>query len=276
MSDLVSYAFPERQYKEITKEIKEILKSNNIQGLPVEWPHISIAVIDEKLPKEDIEEIKLKLKKKPTYRIKDLEIFEGARTPFSYLVLELDVPQEHMIAYRWLSSLYDVYKYKEVKPHVSLIKVDKKDSEKLKELKPQIEERVQKHLYPFEPSNVMIWSDFNVTDVGESIDIFTDEEDYGWGNLKSEAKYKGKEVELNKPSRGDVKKYKVYVKDPETGNTKKVNFGDPDMEIKRDDLERRKSFRARHKCDQAKDKTTPKYWSCRFWDKEKISDILGK
>lgn len=86
--------------------------------------------------------------------------------------------------------------------------------------------------------------------------------------------YKGKEVKLNKPSRGDVKKFKVFVKDPKTGNVKKVNFGDPNMEIKRDNPERRKSFRARHKCDTAKDRTKPRYWSCKFWSKNKVSDIL--
>ena len=88
------------------------------------------------------------------------------------------------------------------------------------------------------------------------------------------AEYQGKEVKLNKPMRGDVKKYKVFVKDPDTGNVKKVNFGDPNMEIKRDDPERRKSFRARHKCDTAKDKTTPRYWSCKFWSTKNVSDLL--
>jgi predicted nucleotidyltransferase len=83
-----------------------------------------------------------------------------------------------------------------------------------------------------------------------------------------------KNVQLNKPMRGDVKKYKVFVKDPSTGNVKKVNFGDPNMEIKRDDPERRKSFRARHHCDTAKDKTTPRYWSCKFWSKRNVSDLL--
>ena len=80
-----------------------------------------------------------------------------------------------------------------------------------------------------------------------------------------EAEYQGRKVTLNKPTRGDVKKFKVYVKDPSTGNVKKVNFGDPDMKIKKSNPERRKSFRARHKCDTAKDKTTARYWSCRKW-----------
>lgn len=90
----------------------------------------------------------------------------------------------------------------------------------------------------------------------------------------NEAEYQGREVDLNQPMRGDVKKYKVYVKDPESGNIKKVNFGDKDMEIKRDDPERRKAFRARHNCDQKKDKTKPGYWSCKFWSDKKVSDLL--
>lgn len=88
------------------------------------------------------------------------------------------------------------------------------------------------------------------------------------------AEYKGKDVELNKPMRGDVKKYKVFVKDPSTGNVKKVNFGDKNMEIKRDDPERRKSFRARHDCANKKDKTKAGYWSCKFWSSKNVSDLL--
>jgi hypothetical protein len=87
-----------------------------------------------------------------------------------------------------------------------------------------------------------------------------------------EANYKGKDVPLNKPMRGDVKKYKVFVKDGD--KVKKVNFGDPNMEIKRDDPERRKSFMERHKCDTARDKTTPRYWSCTFWSSKNVSDLL--
>ena len=64
---------------------------------------------------------------------------------------------------------------------------------------------------------------------------------------------------------GGPKKFMVKVKDPKTGNVKTVRFGDPNMEIKRDDPERRKSFRARHNCASATDRTTPKYWSCRQW-----------
>lgn len=80
-----------------------------------------------------------------------------------------------------------------------------------------------------------------------------------------EAEYQGRKVQLNKPMQGDVKKYKVYVKDPKTGNVKKVNFGDPNMRIKKSNPERRKSFRARHNCDNPGPKTKARYWSCRKW-----------
>lgn len=80
-----------------------------------------------------------------------------------------------------------------------------------------------------------------------------------------EAKYQGRSVPLNKPMKGDVKKFKVYVKDPSTGNVKKVNFGDPNMKIKKYIPARRKSFRARHNCDNPGPKTKARYWSCRKW-----------
>jgi hypothetical protein len=81
----------------------------------------------------------------------------------------------------------------------------------------------------------------------------------------TEAEYQGRKVSLGKPMRGDVKKFKVFVKDPSTGNVKKVNFGDPNMRIKKSNPARRKSFRARHKCATAKDRTSARYWSCRKW-----------
>ena len=79
-----------------------------------------------------------------------------------------------------------------------------------------------------------------------------------------EAEYQGRTVKLNKPMRGDVKKFKVYVKN-EKGNVVKVNFGDPDMKIKKSNPARRKSFRARHNCDNPGPKTKARYWSCRKW-----------
>jgi hypothetical protein len=81
-----------------------------------------------------------------------------------------------------------------------------------------------------------------------------------------EAEYQGHKVSLGKPMRGDVKKFKVYVRDPKTGNIKKVNFGDKTMKIKKSNPARRRSFRARHHCDtNPGPRTKARYWSCRKW-----------
>jgi hypothetical protein len=89
---------------------------------------------------------------------------------------------------------------------------------------------------------------------------------FGWieqPEQLTEAEYQGRRVQLNKPMRGGAKKFYVYVKDPKSGKIKKVNFGDPNLRIKKSDPKRRKSFVARHRCHTAKDKTTARYWSCR-------------
>ena len=85
-------------------------------------------------------------------------------------------------------------------------------------------------------------------------------------DVLEEAEYQGRKVPLGKPMRGDVKKFKVFVKDPKTGNVKKVNFGDPNVRIRKSDPERRKSFRARHNYDNPGLKTKARYWSCRKWE----------
>ena len=118
---------------------------------------------------------------------------------------------------------------------------------------------------------------------GASIDETYDDDDdfyeaYGemWWNEDDdpidEAEYQGRKVKLGKPMQGDVKKFKVYVKDPKTGNVKKVNFGHGGssvkgkaMSIKKNNPKRRKSFRARHNCDNPGPRTKARYWSCRKW-----------
>jgi hypothetical protein len=83
----------------------------------------------------------------------------------------------------------------------------------------------------------------------------------------TKADYEGRTVELDKPFRlpaGASKKFGVYVKVGD--RVTKVTFGDPDMEIRRDDPEARANFRARHSCDTATDKTSARYWSCRMWE----------
>jgi hypothetical protein len=80
----------------------------------------------------------------------------------------------------------------------------------------------------------------------------------------NEAEYRGRKVQLGKRMQGDVKKFKVYVKGPK-GNVVKVNFGDPNMRIKKSNPKRRKSFRARHRCDNPGPRWKARYWSCRAW-----------
>lgn len=80
----------------------------------------------------------------------------------------------------------------------------------------------------------------------------------------NEAEYQGRSVKLGKPMQGDVKKFKVYVKN-EKGNVVKVNFGQKGMSIKKSDPARRKSFRARHNCDSPGPRDKARYWSCRKW-----------
>ena len=90
-------------------------------------------------------------------------------------------------------------------------------------------------------------------------------EDY-YNKMLSEADYKGKNVELNKPQRSSgPKKYQVYVKNPTTGNIKKVSFGDVKggLTAKVSNPKARKAFAARHNCKDKKDKTKAGYWACR-------------
>ena len=85
-----------------------------------------------------------------------------------------------------------------------------------------------------------------------------------WGEIEEQAEYQGRKVTLNKPTKGDVKKSKVYVRN-EKGNVVKVEFGDPNMQIQKDIPARRKSFRARHNCDNPGPKWKARYWSCKAW-----------
>ena len=84
------------------------------------------------------------------------------------------------------------------------------------------------------------------------------------GEDLDEAKYQGREVQLGKKMAGDVKKSKVYVRNPQ-GNVVKVNFGDKKMRIKKSNPARRKSFRARHNCSNPGPRHKARYWSCRSW-----------
>mgnify|MGYP003324418294 FL=1 len=131
------------------------------------------------------------------------------------------------------------------------------------------------------------YEDFDIevsTDMTDDIDeeTYDDDDDfyeeYGmlWYNEDDdpmdEAEYRGRKVKLGKPMAGDVKKFKVYVRDPKTKNVKKVNFGHggssvkgKSMRIRKNNPAARRSFRARHNCDNPGPRTKARYWSCRKW-----------
>ena len=108
----------------------------------------------------------------------------------------------------------------------------------------------------------------------ECIDCMGEKQNTNESEVREKAEYDGRPVKLNNPTRGDVKKYKVYVRN-DKGNVVKVEYGDPNMEIKRDDPERRKNFRARHNCDNPGPKYKARYWSCKFWSSRKsVTDLM--
>jgi len=90
------------------------------------------------------------------------------------------------------------------------------------------------------------------------------------------AEYQGEKVTLNKPRRlqGQSKKFEVFVQSGD--KIKRVTFGDPNMEIRRDNPKARANFRSRHSCDTAKDKTSARYWSCRMWEANTSVDEMTK
>ena len=108
-------------------------------------------------------------------------------------------------------------------------------------------------------------------------DVNMSEEYEDWGIEATAAEYKGRKVTLNKPFRtkGGAKKFAVYVKNS-SGNVVIVRFGDPNMEIKRDDPKRRKAFRDRHNCSEKKDKTKAGYWSCKMWSSTPVNKMSSE
>ena len=141
-------------------------------------------------------------------------------------------------------------KYPRCRPTPSQCKGYKRRGDNL-----QKEDKIEEIEYSYIPAHEATYDD------GNPIDFLLE----FWDDVVVEAEYQGRKVTLNKPTQGDVKKFKVYVKDPKTGNVKKVNFGDPNMRIKKSNPKRRKSFRARHNCDNPGPKTKARYWSCRKW-----------
>ena len=118
-----------------------------------------------------------------------------------------------------------------------------------------------------------IKENFDFTTVMGFLDNTEDQAVNEYGDKIEIHESEGKKVKLNKIMRGDVKKYKVFVKN-DKGNVVKVNFGDPNMEIKRDDPARRRNFRARHNCDNPGPKWKARYWACKTWSAKPVSAML--
>ncbi len=145
-------------------------------------------------------------------------------------------------------------------------------------------ERLSDCMYGYDSAEEYIWMrgwqyfDKKATNTFGNVDdeIYDNSDDfflkYGWiKETLQEAIYKGRKVKLNKPMRGDRKRFKVYVnsgKKTKEGEiiAKKVEFGSlkgDKLRVRNYDPKRAKSFAARHKCETANDPTTPRYWSCR-------------
>ena len=130
---------------------------------------------------------------------------------------------------------------------------------------------IESYILELADDSILLDATADIVHVLESWNLLSDQESQDTVILETvdddmdEAKYHGREVPLGKPMKGDVKKSKVYVRDPSTGNIKKVNFGDPNMRIKKTSPARRKSFRARHNCANPGSRLKARYWSCRAW-----------
>jgi hypothetical protein len=135
-----------------------------------------------------------------------------------------------------------------------------------------------KHKVPKEIVEAKASKDSDIQNLVEDLETLAycnEEPDFMPDFIEVEAEKK-KNVKLNKPFRTPKgpKKFSVYVKN-DKGNIVKVNFGDPNMEIKRDNLKRRSSFRARHHCENPGPKWKARYWSCKMWSSKPVSSIAS-
>tara|TARA_Y100000385_G_scaffold291458_1_gene369598 strand:+ start:1412 stop:1978 length:567 start_codon:yes stop_codon:yes gene_type:complete len=185
---------------------------------------------------------------------------------YARVVMEKTTIQESLV-----ESVFDKYEIFETEQDATVIEIP---------LSRQLEE-TEADEYAQRLADMMFeagYKDFDI-EISADGDVAEDEitydnddeffEDYGvmWFNedeALDEADYQGRSVKLGKPMAGDTKKFKVYVKNPK-GNVVKVNFGQKGAKIKKNNPERRRSFRARHNCDNPGPRHKARYWSCRKW-----------
>jgi len=163
---LFAYNFPERQYKELLKAVKQ--KTSSIQSEPVAWPHVSVAYIEQDVPKELRQQIVAM--PRPTFKIVSIKVFDGqASNPMSYLVLTLDKPKEYQDVQRFIAQKLDVTVREDHTPHVSLLQFPKENAEQMRQLLPEIEGSIKVASYPFAVSNPAFWENFAASDIYEHI-----------------------------------------------------------------------------------------------------------
>jgi hypothetical protein len=140
------------------------------------------------------------------------------------------------------------------------------------------EQELIRQRVPLELIDARASFDEEIKDLIEDLETlaYCNEETDFMADFIEEAAEKKQNVKLNKPFRTPKgpKKFSVYVKN-DKGNIVKVNFGDPKMEIKRDDPNRRSNFRARHNCDNPGPKWKARYWSCKFWSSKPVSSMAS-
>jgi hypothetical protein len=189
-----------------------------------------------------------------------------------------DEDEERVMVYEGMSLKKKAFVSKELKNHldknIPLSESEfKSGSPKHIELLKEVKELYNKGLIVLNETDEFIVNEFNpkpikVKGIGEVYLGLIQEEYESDEQLLSEAVYKGRKVQLGKRMRGELsgkKKFYVFVRNPKTGKVKKITFGQKGVKIKKNNPERRRSFRARHKCSQQKDRLSAAYWSCRAW-----------
>lgn len=189
-----------------------------------------------------------------------------------------DEEEEREMVYEGIKLNKKAYVSKELKHHLDnklpLSETEfRYGSEKHIELLKEVKELYNKGVISLNETDEFMINEFDpkpikVKGVGEVYLGLIQEEYESDEQLLSEAVYQGRKVQLGKRMRGKLsgkKKFYVFVRNPKTGKVKKITFGQKGVKIKKNNPARRKSFRARHKCSQQKDRLSAAYWSCRAW-----------
>lgn len=172
--ELVAWDYDERLWKKLHFLSGDIFKKHGIpvQELKAPWPHISAALVDAPLTRDEREKLKMGAKViKPKFEFKQFDILVGLNTPFDYFSVEFKTPPEFERFLHFAQGVCGterVTEYKEHRPHLSLWMFKQEHSEAVKALFPEIQKDVRRYLQPFTPVKLSIWEDFEIAEI-ESI-----------------------------------------------------------------------------------------------------------